>query len=147
MKLKNIKILLVEDNPDDIELTLRAFKKYNIANHIIVAKDGVEALDFIFQRGNETLLKFKPDLILLDLKLRKVDGLEVLRQIKKNTETKSIPVIVLTSSKEEVDLDKSYKLGANSYIRKPVNFENFTDVVMKMGLYWLLINELPSKHN
>jgi len=147
MKLKNIKILLVEDNPDDIELTLRAFKKYNIANHIIVAKDGVEALDFIFQRGNETLLKFKPDLILLDLKLPKVDGLEVLRQIKKNTETKSIPVIVLTSSKEEVDLDKSYKLGANSYIRKPVNFENFTDVVMKMGLYWLLINELPSKHN
>jgi two-component system response regulator len=143
MRPEDIKILLIEDNPDDVELTLRAFKKHNLANHITVARDGEEALDIIFQRGKEVSGRLKPDLILLDLKLPKIDGMEVLKQIKKNSETKIIPVIILTSSKEENDLAESYLLGANSYIRKPVNFENFTGVVMQLGLYWLLINEPP----
>ena len=143
MRPEDIKILLIEDNPDDVELTLRAFKKHNLANHITVARDGEEALDIIFQHGKESAEGLRPDLILLDLKLPKVDGMEVLRQIKENSETKVIPVIVLTSSKEESDLAESYQLGANSYIRKPVNFEKFTEVVMQLGLYWLLINEPP----
>ena len=143
MRPEDIKILLIEDNPDDVELTLRAFKKHNLANHITVARDGEEALDIIFQHGKESAEWLRPDLILLDLKLPKVDGMEVLRQIKENSETKVIPVIILTSSKEENDLAESYLLGANSYIRKPVNFENFTGVVMQLGLYWLLINEPP----
>ena len=143
MRPEDIKILLIEDNPDDVELTLMAFKKHNLANHITVARDGEEALDIIFQNGKENAEGLRPDLILLDLKLPKVDGMEVLRQIKENPETKVIPVIVLTSSKEENDLAESYRLGANSYIRKPVNFEKFTEVVMQLGLYWLLINEPP----
>jgi two-component system response regulator len=143
MRPEDIKILLIEDNPDDVELTLRAFKKHNLANHITVARDGEEALDIIFQHGKESAEGLRPDLILLDLKLPKVDGMEVLRQIKENSETKVIPVIVLTSSKEESDLAESYWLGVNSYIRKPVNFEKFTEVVMQLGLYWLLINEPP----
>ena len=143
MRPEDIKILLIEDNPDDVELTLRAFKKHNLANHITVARDGEEALDIIFQHGKESAEGLRPDLILLDLKLPKVDGMEVLRQIKENSETKVIPVIVLTSSKEESDLAESYRLGVNSYIRKPVNFEKFTEVVMQLGLYWLLINEPP----
>ncbi|MDL1984137.1 MAG: response regulator [Deltaproteobacteria bacterium] len=143
MRPEDIKILLIEDNPDDIELTLRAFKKHNLANHITVARDGEEALDIIFQHGKESAEGLRPDLILLDLKLPKVDGMEVLRQIKENSETKVIPVIVLTSSKEESDLAESYRLGVNSYIRKPVNFEKFAEVVMQLGLYWLLINEPP----
>ena len=143
MRPEDIKILLIEDNPDDVEITLRAFKKHNLANHITVARDGEEALDIIFQHGKESAEGLRPDLILLDLKLPKVDGMEVLRQIKENSETKVIPVIVLTSSKEESDLAESYRLGVNSYIRKPVNFEKFTEVVMQLGLYWLLINEPP----
>ena len=143
MRPENIKILLIEDNPDDVELTLMAFKKHNLANHITVARDGAEALDIIFQNGKEGAGGLRPDLILLDLKLPKVDGMEVLRQIKGNSETKVIPVIILTCSKEENDLAESYRLGANSYIRKPVNFEKFTEVVMQLGLYWLLINEPP----
>ena len=143
MRPEDIKILLIEDNPDDVELTLMAFKKHNLANHITVARDGEEAMDIIFQHGKESAEGLRPDLILLDLKLPKVDGMEVLRQIKENSETKVIPVIILTSSKEESDLAESYRLGVNSYIRKPVNFEKFTEVVMQLGLYWLLINEPP----
>jgi two-component system, response regulator len=147
MRPKDLKILLIEDNPDDVEITLRAFKKHNLANNITVARDGEEALNIIFQRGEEAPKKFRPDLILLDLKLPKVDGMEVLRQIKENSETKVIPVIILTSSKEENDLAESYRLGANSYIRKPVNFEKFIGVVMQLGLYWLLINEPPPNNS
>ena len=142
MKQKDVKILLVEDNPDDIELTLRAFKKHNLINKIIVARDGEEALNILFKDSKEN---YKPDLILLDLKLPKVDGLEILRQIKSNSRTQLIPVIILTSSKEENDLVKSYRLGANSYIRKPVDFEKFTEVVMQLGLYWVLLNEPSPK--
>ena len=143
MKAKDAKILLVEDNPDDVELTLRAFRKHNLANEIIVARDGEEALDILFQRGEESAGQRATDLVLLDLKLPKVDGLEVLKQIKSNSKTQLIPVVVLTSSKEEKDLVESYRLGVNSYIRKPVDFENFTKVIMQLGLYWLLLNEAP----
>ncbi len=143
MPKKNMRILLVEDNPDDVELTLIAFKKHNLANDIIVARDGEEALDIIFQKG---VNKKQPDLILLDLKLPKIDGMDVLRQIKSNPETKFIPVVILTSSKEEKDIVESYQLHANSYIRKPVDFEKFTETVMQLGLYWLLLNESPSKN-
>ncbi len=143
MKAKDARILLVEDNPDDVELTLMAFRKHNLANEIIVARDGEEALDILFQRGEESAGQRATDLVLLDLKLPKVDGLEVLKQIKSNSKTQLIPVVVLTSSKEEKDLVESYRLGVNSYIRKPVDFENFTGVVMQLGLYWLLLNEAP----
>ena len=145
MNPKDVRILLVEDNPDDVELTLRAFKKHNLTNEIIVARDGEEALDIMFHRNEKNIEYWLPDLILLDLKLPKVDGLEVLEQLKTNSKTKCIPVVILTSSKEEKDLVESYRLGTNSYIRKPVNFEKFTDVVMQLGLYWLLLNETPPK--
>ena len=144
MQPKDVKILLVEDNPDDVELTLRAFKKHNLANHITVARDGEEALDILFQRNDKSASE-RPDLILLDLKLPKVDGLEVLKQVKSNSRTKVIPVVILTSSKEENDRAESYNLGANSYLLKPVDFEKFTGVVMQLGLYWLLLNEPPPK--
>jgi len=144
--LKNTRILLVEDNPDDIELTLRAFKKNSLTNEIIVARDGKEALEeILFQNQKESTVQQRFGLILLDLKLPKVDGLEVLRQVKNNPETKVIPVVILTSSKEENDLIKSYRLGVNSYIRKPVEFEKFIEVIKQLGLYWLLINESPLK--
>ena len=145
MHKKEVRILLVEDNPDDVELTLRAFEKHNLVNDIIVARDGEEALDIIFQRGKKGADSPKPDLVLLDLKLPKVDGLEVLKEMKEDAETKIIPVVVLTSSKEERDIVESYRLGVNSYIRKPVNFERFSEVVMQLGLYWMLLNELPPK--
>ena len=131
------KILLVEDNPDDVALTLRALKKNNIANEVIVAKDGIEALDYLFG-DNATSV---PAVILLDLKLPKIDGLEVLERLRKDERTKFAPVVVLTSSKEEQDLVRSYKLGANSYIRKPVDFIQFSDAVRQLGLYWLVLNE------
>lgn len=136
-------ILLVEDNPDDVALTLRALKKNNIANEVIVAKDGVEALDYLFGTGayaGRDATKV-PAVILLDLKLPKVDGLEVLESLRKDERTKLAPVVVLTSSKEEQDLVRSYKLGANSYIRKPVDFTQFSEAVRQLGLYWLVLNE------
>ncbi len=143
MEPKNVTILLIEDNPDDVELTLRVFKKHHLANKIIVAKDGEEALDILFQRGEENKTQRIPNLILLDLNLPKVNGLEVLRQVKSNSKTKQLPVIVLTSSKEEKDVVESYCLGVNSYIRKPVDFEKFSEVVKQLSLYWLLLNERP----
>jgi CheY-like chemotaxis protein len=142
-QLKDIRILLVEDNPDDVELTLRAFKKYNLANEITVARDGEEALEILFNTQRDFLRGKRPELILLDLKLPKVEGLEVLRQIKSHPQTQPIPIVVLTSSREEDDLIKSYQLGVNSYIRKPVNFDKFIEVVKQLGLYWLILNEPP----
>ena len=140
-----IEILLVEDNPNDVELTLRALKKNNLTNRVHVVKDGAEALEYIFAKGVYAYREIEdyPKVILLDLKLPKVDGLEVLRQIKSNERTKMIPVVVLTSSKEERDLVESYRLGANSYIAKPVDFESFVKAVSELGLYWLLLNQPP----
>lgn len=138
-------VLLVEDNPDDELLTLRAFKKNNILNDIHVTRDGAEALDYLFCRGNSSDKDpaVLPQMILLDLKLPKVDGLEVLRQIRSNEKTKLIPVVILTSSKEEKDLINGYKLGANSYVRKPVTFEEFSEAIKQLGLYWMILNEIP----
>jgi CheY-like chemotaxis protein len=143
--MKNKIILLVEDNPNDVELTKRALKKNNLLNEVVVAEDGVEALDYLFGTGEyEGKDKMPlPTLILLDLKLPRVDGLEVLREIRQNPRTKLLPVVVLTSSKEDQDLINSYNLGANSYIRKPVDFKQFTEAVQSLGLYWLVLNELP----
>ena len=145
MDLNGVEILLVEDNPNDAELTLRSLKKHNITNEIHVAKDGAEALDFIFANGAYAHRRIEntPRLVLLDLKLPKIDGLEVLRRIKSDEKTKVIPVVVLTSSKEERDIVESYKLGVNSYIIKPVEFDNFARSVAETGLYWLLVNKLP----
>lgn len=137
-------ILLVEDNPDDEELTIRALKKNHISNPVIVARDGVEALDYLFHRGAyESATPALPQVVLLDLKLPRVDGLQVLREIRANERTRMLPVVILTSSKEEQDLISGYSLGANSYIRKPVNFTDFTEAVRTLGLYWLLLNEYP----
>jgi CheY-like chemotaxis protein len=140
-----IEILLVEDNPDDLEMTRRALQKANLANRIQVARDGTEALDFIFCEGAHAGRKIEnvPRLILLDLKLPKVDGFEVLRRLKNDERTKSIPVVALTSSREQRDLIETYHLGVNSYIVKPVDFEQFAQAVQKLGVYWLLLNQLP----
>jgi len=140
-----VEILLVEDNPNDVELTLRVLKKNNISNRLHVVRDGAEALEFIFCTGAyaDRDIKNGPKVVLLDLKLPKVDGLEVLRQIKADPRTKTIPVVVLTSSREERDVVQSYHLGVNSYIVKPVDFEQFTEAVRQLGLYWLLLNEPP----
>ena len=131
-------ILLVEDNPDDIALTLRALKKSNILNEIVVAKDGVEALDFLLGENPVT-----PALILLDLKLPKIDGHEVLKRLRANARTELLPVVILTSSTEELDILNGYRRGANSYIHKPVDFNQFIDAVQNLGLYWLVLNEPP----
>ncbi|HWL42529.1 MAG TPA: response regulator [Ilumatobacter sp.] len=133
-------ILLVEDNPDDEELTLLAFQQNNIANTITVARDGAEALDLLHGPGRDTI---EPTFILLDLKLPKIDGLEVLQRIREDARTRFLPVVVLTSSREEQDLVASYSLGANSYVRKPVTFAEFVEAVRQLGLYWLLLNETP----
>lgn len=140
-----VEILLVEDNPADAELTLRALKKHNLANRVHLVKDGVEALEFIFATGAYAHRKIEngPKVILLDLKLPKVNGLEVLKKVKSDERTKVIPVVVLTSSKEEKDIIESYKLGVNSYIVKPVDFDKFVQAVKDMSLYWLLLNEPP----
>ena len=141
--MKDKVILLVEDNPDDVELTKMAFEKNNIANRVIVAKDGVEALDYMFGTGLYAGRNAKdiPIVILLDLKLPKIDGLEVLKSIRQNEFTRLTPVVILTSSAEEKDVINGYNMGASSYIRKPVNFEQFTDAIKHLGLYWLVWNE------
>jgi CheY-like chemotaxis protein len=137
-------ILLVEDNPRDEALTLRALKKSNIVNQVIVAHDGVEALDYVFGTGTHAGrdTKVMPQLILLDLKLPKVDGLEVLQRIRADDRTRRIPVVIFTSSSEEEDMFKSYDLGANSYVRKPVEFEQFLEATKQLGMYWLMLNQL-----
>jgi len=140
--MDNKVILLVEDNPRDEALTLRALKKSNIVNDVVVAHDGVEALDYFFGTGKHAEdPPTMPQLVLLDLKLPKVDGLEVLRKIRANEQTKRLPVVVFTSSSEEEDMIKSYDLGANSYVRKPVESEEFAEATRQLGLYWLLLNE------
>jgi CheY-like chemotaxis protein len=141
-----IEILYVEDNPSDVELTMHAFKKNHLANNILVAKDGEEALEMIFGKDNDKSahLMYFPRVILLDLKLPKVDGLEVLKKLKGDERTRMIPVVVLTSSREERDIVDSYRLGVNSYIVKPVDFEKFVEAVRTLGMYWLLLNQWPT---
>jgi two-component system response regulator len=139
-------VLLVEDNPDDVELTLRAFKKSNILNPVKVAKDGVEALEILGLGDKPAAKPALPALVLMDLKLPKLDGIEVLRRIRANESTRLLPVVILTSSKEEEDLTNGYRLGANSYVRKPVDFSQFVTAVQQLGMYWLLLNE-PPPHN
>jgi CheY-like chemotaxis protein len=142
-------ILLVEDNPDDVVLTERALKKSHILNKLVVTKDGAEALDYLFCTGaySGRDLNIMPEVILLDLKLPKIDGLEVLKRIRSDRRTKILPVVILTSSKEENDLIAGYTLGANSYIRKPVNFNQFVEAIRQLGLYWLVLNEPPPIDN
>lgn len=141
--LNEVELLLVEDNPSDIELTLRSLKKHNLANNLHIVRDGEEALDFLFSKGeySERGLEMVPKIILLDLKLPKIDGLEVLRRIRGDERTRSIPVVIMTSSSEEKDIVESYRLGVNSYIVKPVDFDKFADTVAMLGFYWLLMNK------
>jgi CheY-like chemotaxis protein len=138
-------ILLVEDNPDDEALAIRALQRHHISNEIVVARDGVEALDYLFGRGiySGRDTSIKPTVVLLDLKLPRVDGLEVLRQLRADDRTRLLPVVVLTTSSEEQDMLSSYSLGCNSYIRKPVDFVQFSEAIRQLGMYWLLINEAP----
>lgn len=144
--LNEVEILLVEDNMSDAELIVRALRKVNLANHLAHVKDGEEALEFIFATGEYSTRERKnmPKVILLDIKMPKIDGIEVLRQIKSNSETKRIPVVIMTSSKEEQDIIRSYELGVNSFVVKPVEFNNFAKAVSELGLYWVLINQPPA---
>ena len=143
--MKTKSILLIEDNPDDVQLTLRALKKSKIMNEVVVAQDGVEALDYLFGTGKYAGRDAdeKPQVVLLDLKMPKMDGLEVLQRIRNDERTRVLPVVVLTTSSEDRDRVESYKLGANSYIRKPVDFNQFAHAVQQLGLYWLVLNEAP----
>jgi CheY-like chemotaxis protein len=138
-------ILLVEDNPDDVALTLRALKKSKIRNEVVVAQDGVEAVEYLFGTGKfaDRDTRVQPQVVLLDLKMPRMDGLEVLQKLRSSDRTKLLPVVVLTTSNEDRDKVESYKLGANSYIRKPVDFEQFAEAVQQLGLYWLVLNETP----
>ncbi len=143
----NRNILLVEDNPDDVDLTLRALKQYNVKNEIQVVRDGAEALDYLFATGtySDRDTTTMPAVVILDLKLPKVDGLEVLQRMRADERTMPVPVVILTSSNEEQDMINGYKLGANSYVRKPVDFTQFVEAAQQLGLYWLVINEPPPK--
>jgi two-component system response regulator len=145
MNSSELEILLVEDNQNDMDLALHALRREKLANHIVVARDGEEALDFLFCRGAFAHRPFEhpPKLVLLDLKLPRVDGMEVLRQVKSDPRTKNIPIVIMTSSKEEQDLMSGYNLGVNSYIQKPVDFDKFRETVKSVGLYWLVINQPP----
>ena len=145
MNAAQIDILLIEDNPDEADLAIRSLKKHNLANNLVHIDDGAEALDYIFSNGKYAGNDFinSPKLILLDLKLPKVDGLEILRQIKTDEKRKTIPVVVLTSSKEDKDIVESYKLGVNSYVVKPINFDSFSKAIGELGLYWLVLNQPP----
>jgi two-component system, response regulator len=145
----NKTVLLVEDNPDDVKLTLRAFKRNNMLNPIVVVRDGVEALDFLFARGDQAERAGKPlpTLIILDLKLPKLDGLGVLKAIRGDERTRLIPVVILTSSKEEQDMINGYSLGANSYVRKPVDFAEFMEAAKVLSIYWLMMNQPPPERN
>ena len=142
---KEVEILLVEDNQDDLDMTLRSLRKANLANHIQIARDGAEALEFIFCQGPHIGRKMEhgPKVVLLDLKLPKIDGMEVLKRVKGDPRTKMIPIVMLTSSKEQKDVIESYHLGVNSYIVKPVDFEGFAAAVQELGMYWLLLNQPP----
>jgi two-component system response regulator len=147
--VKNIEILLVEDNMSDAELIIRALRKVNLANNLVHVKDGAEALDFLFSKGeyenrNSNVI---PKVILLDIKMPRVDGIEVLRQIKSNEQTRKIPVVIMTSSKEEQDIVTSYELGVNSFVVKPVDFNAFAKAVSELGMYWVLTNQPPAKNN
>ena len=138
------RILLVEDNPNDVELTLRALADYHLANEVMVVHDGAEALDYLYQRGAYVLrAPENPVLILLDIKMPKVDGLEVLRQLKQDDQLKRIPVVIMTSSREEQDVIESYRLGVNAYVVKPIDFPQFTEAIKTLGLFWIVINQPP----
>ncbi len=143
--MNNRVILLVEDNPDDRELTMRAFARSNVGNEVVAVSDGIEALDYLFAKGKHAGRPASrvPAVVLLDLKLPKIDGLEVLRRIRADPRTHHLPVVILTSSREERDLVEGYRLGANSYVRKPVDFTEFLEATRQLGLYWLLLNEAP----
>ena len=145
MKQNQVEILLIEDNPDEAELAIRSLRKNNLANNLVHIDDGAEALDYIFCRGKYASndISFTPKVILLDLKLPRVGGLEILKQVKTDERTKSIPVVILTSSKEDSDLIEGYNLGVNSYIVKPVNFESFAKAISELGMYWVILNQQP----
>lgn len=140
------KILLIEDNQNDVELTIEALSEHNLANRVVALSDGVEALDYLFYRGSfANRQKENPAVILLDIKMPRMDGIEVLEEIKSNEELKKIPIVMLTSSREEPDLKKCYNLGVNAYVVKPVNFKDFFDVVKQLGVFWAVINQLPNE--
>ncbi|HUW39387.1 MAG TPA: response regulator [Rectinemataceae bacterium] len=147
--VQEIEVLLVEDNPQDADLAKRAFKKKNLANHLHWVEDGEEALDFLFRRGRyaDRSQSRNPKVVMLDLKLPKVDGLEVLEAIKKDERTKSIPVVIVTSSRQDPDIARAYALGANSYVVKPIDFDQFAEAMINLGYYWLLINQPPAERS